>query len=196
MQNTIEEIYSQLAFLQISAYKDWKRFRAAFVLPLKHRYQRKDVMLQFQTVLTAFLLRRTKKSKIDGVEILKGLPKKDIKIVPANFKEKQQKIYKDWEIASQNQMRKYQDEGTLGRNYGNMLTMLLRLRQACLHPYLIEECRKSRSLEVIDEQEIALARKFSEQTVLGIKEIDVFVCLDCHEAVFNLSLVLPCGHHV
>lgn len=196
MQNGVEEMYSQLAFLRIRPYSEWKAFHATFVMGFKRARQRKDAMRKFQAVLKAILLRRTKTSKIDGVEILKGLPGKTVEMVHAVFDEEQLEFYKGLETGAITQMRKYQAAGTLGRNFGNALVLLLRLRQACLHPRLIKEIKKAGSTELTADQQVALAKEFNEQTVMRIKEIATFECPICLDTVLNPSLVLPCGHHV
>ena len=196
MQNGIEEIYSQLSFLRIRPYCEWKEFNITFVMGFKRSAKRQEAMRKFQALLKAILLRRTKTSKIDGVEILKGLPKKSIDMVHAVFDEEQSEFYKALETGAITQMRKYQAAGTLGKNYGNALVLLLRLRQACLHRHLIKDIKKAGSMELTLEQQIALAREFNEQTVLRIKQIATFDCPICFEVVDNPSLVLPCGHHV
>ena len=195
MQNGVEEMYSQLAFLRIRPYSEWKPFHTTFVMAFK-RGGGKEAMRKFQALLKAILLRRTKTSKIDGVEILKGLPGKTIEIVHAVFDEEQDEFYQALETGAITQMRKYQAEGTLGRNMTNALVLLLRLRQACLHPRLIKEIKKAGSVELTPEQQINLAKEFNEQTVLRIRAIDSFECPICLEMVLNPSLVLPCGHHV
>ena len=195
MQNGVDEMFSQLAFLKIRPYCEWKEFHHTFVLGFKRSRQRNDAMRKFQAVLKAILLRRTKTSKIDGVEILKGLPGKTVEMVHAVFAEDQSEFYRALETGAITQMKKYQAAGTLGRNFGNALVLLLRLRQACLHPRLIKEI-KAGNTELTPDQEIALAKEFTEQTVQRIKEITIFECPICFETVPNPSLVLPCGHHV
>jgi SNF2 family DNA or RNA helicase len=196
MQNGIEEMYSQLAFLRIRPYSEWKAFHSTFVQGFKRSRARNDAMTKFQAVLKAMLLRRTKTSKIDGVEILKGLPGKTLQMVHAVFDDEQLEFYKALESGAITQMKKYQAAGTLGRNYGHALVLLLRLRQACLHPKLIKEVKKAGSTELTVDQQMVLAKEFNAQTVLRIKEIVTFECPICFETVENPSLVLPCGHHV
>jgi hypothetical protein len=131
------------------------------------------------------------------VEILKGLPGKTIEMVHTVFGDEQDEFYKALEAGTIAQIKKYRAAGTLGRNYHHALVMLLRLRQACLHPGLIKEIKKAGSAEL--DQQIKLAQEFSEQVVGRIKEIARFAgfeCPICFETVLNPSLVLPCGHHV
>jgi SNF2 family DNA or RNA helicase len=51
-------------------------------------------MHKFRTLLRAILLRRTKTSKIDGVDIVKGLPEKTTEVIHAVFDEKQLEFYR------------------------------------------------------------------------------------------------------
>jgi SNF2 family DNA or RNA helicase len=196
MQNGIEEMYSQLAFLKIRPYSEWKSFHTTFVIALKKASKQSAAMKKFQALLKAILLRRTKMSKIDGVEIVKGLPGKTIEMVHAVFDEEQQEFYQALETGAIMQLRKYQAAGTLGRNFGNALVMLLRLRQACLHRRLIKDVKKAGSTELTMDQQITLAGEFSEQTVARINAITAFECPICFETVLNPTLILPCGHHV
>jgi SNF2 family DNA or RNA helicase len=196
MQNGVDEMYSQFAFLRLRPYGEWKSFYSTFVQGFKRANARTGAMTKFQAVLKAILLRRTKTSKIDGVEILKGLPGKTIEMVHAIFGEEQLEFYQGLETGAIMQMKKYQAAGTLGRNFGNALVLLLRLRQACLHPKLIKDVKKAGSTELTAAQQISLAKEFGEQTVLRIKAISTFECPICFETILNPSLVLPCGHHV
>ena len=158
MQNCVDEIYSQIAFLRIPPYCEWELFRKTFILGFKQADSRHDVMRKFQALLRAILLRRTKKSKIDAVDIVQGLPDKTIRLVYVVFDERQLEVYRTLESGAVDQMNKYQTRGMLGRNYTNALTLLLRLRQACLHPYLV------RSTGSVDEEQVRLAKGFDAQT--------------------------------
>jgi SNF2 family DNA or RNA helicase len=196
MQNGLEEMYSQFKFLQIRPYLDWREFQTTFVLGLKKSRTRDGAMRKFQAVLKAMLLRRTKTSKIDGEEILKGLPKKAVHMVHAIFDAEQLEFYKALETGAITQMKKYQAAGTLGRNFSNALVLLLRLRQACLHPRLIKEITKAGSAELTLEQQVKLAKEFTPATVARIKGVQTFDCAICLDIPENPSLILLCGHHV
>ena len=192
MQNGVEEIYSQIKFLRVRPYCDWKSFHDDFILGFKQSHVRNDAMRKFQALLKAILLRRTKTSKIDGVEILEGLPGKTTRLVHAVFDQKQLEFYRALERGAVALLREYEASGTLGRNYTNALTLLLRLRQACLHPHLVG----STDLVDVDERQIELARKFDQQTVSRVKGLSRFECPICFDAVENPTLCFPCGHHV
>jgi SNF2 family DNA or RNA helicase len=197
MQNGVEEIFSQLSYLRIRPYNDWQKFRETFVQGLKSPGSRKGAMKKFQTLLKAILLRRTKKSKIDGVEICKDLPDKEVNIVHATFDEEQLDFYQNLERGAVVELKRYRDAGTLGKNISRGLVLLLRLRQACLHPRLVTEGEKLKEAgELTGDQQVNLAKDFSEQTVKRIQEIASFECPVCMDTYLNPSLVFPCGHHV
>jgi SNF2 family DNA or RNA helicase len=191
MQNGIVDIYSLIAFLRIRPYSEWKLFHTTFVVGLKKGSERKDGMRQFQALLNAILLRRLKTSKVDGVDIVKDLPEKTIEMVHAVFDQEQLEFYRALESGAITQMKKYQAEGTLGKNMANAFVMLLRLRQACLHPMLIKAIKKVGSTE-----EPALAKDVDDKIASNLREILNFECPVCLKTAIELSPVMPCGHHV
>lgn len=86
-------------------------------------------MRKLQALLKAILLRRTKKSKIDGKSIL-DLPERTTEQSHADLSDDEQAFYKALETHTQLTFNKYLKAGTVGRNYSNILVLLLRLRQA------------------------------------------------------------------
>jgi SNF2 family DNA or RNA helicase len=95
-------------------------------------------MRKLQAVLKAILLRRTKTSLIDGKPII-NLPPKIEEIQHVVFSEEEQDFYQALESKTQIQFNKYLRANTVGKNYSNVLVLLLRLRQACCHPHLITD---------------------------------------------------------
>jgi SNF2 family DNA or RNA helicase len=93
-------------------------------------------MSKLQALLKAILLRRTKTSLIDGKPII-TLPPKSEEIAHVVFSEDEQAFYDSLEGKLQIQFNKYVRAGTVGKNYSNILVLLLRLRQCCCHPHLI-----------------------------------------------------------
>jgi SNF2 family DNA or RNA helicase len=95
-------------------------------------------MRKLQAVIKAILLRRTKTSLIDGKPII-NLPPKTEEIQHVVFSEEEQEFYNSLENKVQIQFNKYMRANTVGKNYSNVLVLLLRLRQACCHPHLITD---------------------------------------------------------
>ncbi|RHZ54205.1 hypothetical protein CDV55_100066 [Aspergillus turcosus] len=197
MMNTVEELQSLLKFLRIRPYSSIERFNKDFTRPLKGPpgEPRDKAMTQLRVLLKAVLLRRTKTSKIDGEPILR-LPPRVSEKVHAVFSEDEQAIYDALESKTQIQFNKYLRANSVGRNYSNILVLLLRLRQACCHPHLMTDF--SVSVEVnaaTDELDlVANAKAFGDDVVVRLKENENLECPICIDAVDNPIIFFPCGH--
>jgi SNF2 family DNA or RNA helicase len=94
---------------------------------------------RFQTIVGAVTLRRTKKDTIEGKPII-DLPARNCEMREHSFKDpKEIEFYQAVEKNSMVQLGKMMSEGGgLRSQYSGIMLLLLRLRQACCHPYLIE----------------------------------------------------------
>jgi SNF2 family DNA or RNA helicase len=123
-------------------------------------------MRKLQAVLKAILLRRTKTSLIDGKPII-TLPKKTEEFQHVVFDEDQQAFYKALESKTKLDFNKYMKAGTVGKNYSNILVLLLRLRQACCHPHLIHDFEEvpSAGAEINMEAMLELAKSLTPEVI-------------------------------
>jgi SNF2 family DNA or RNA helicase len=156
-------------------------------------------MKQLRVLVKSVCLRRTKTSKIDGEPIL-HLPPKIIEKIHVVFDERESQVYEELNANTQRQINRYLDAGTLGRHYSHVLVLLLRLRQACCHPLLMQGFRNQApqpSIPGVDK--IANAKLLSAAVVLRIKTNDDEedgTCPVCMDSVENATIYIPCGHHV
>jgi len=151
-------------------------------------------MEKLQALLKALLLRRTKKSQIDGEPILQ-LPEKYTVENRAIFNQDQLDFYKALETQSQIQFNKFVKNGTVGRNYSKALVLLLRLRQCCCSPQLVTNSADfitDSGVEGIDL--VANAKELPAEAVARIKEQEDMECPICMDAVENPIIFNPCGH--
>ncbi|KFY47309.1 hypothetical protein V494_00064 [Pseudogymnoascus sp. VKM F-4513 (FW-928)] len=196
MMNGVHELYSLIHFLKIKPYNEYSRFSAEFSCLTKgtgSEYNMKRAMKKLQAVLKAILLRRTKQSKIDGKPIL-VLPQKTEVVSNAIFDEDEQEYYTSLERKTQLQFNKYLKAGTVGKNYSNILVLLLRLRQAACHPHLIMDYEEAPT-EATAEEMLKLANTLLPDVIGRIVDATVpFECPVCYDPVPNPSIVVPCGH--
>lgn len=144
-------------------------------------------------MLKAILLRRTKTSLIDGQPII-NLPPKTEEIQHVIFDEDEQAFYKALESKTQLQFNKYMKAGTVGKNYSNVLVLLLRLRQACCHPHLIQDFETAPGAMDSDAM-LELAKTLSPDVIARIIAAEgAFDCPICYDGVENPSILIPCGH--
>lgn len=194
MQNRCEEIYSLIRFLRIKPYDDYPTFNKDFGIPFrsKSNWQIKEAMPKFQALLKALLLRRTKASQIDGKPIL-TLPPKTIETKHCVFSQEEQEFYSALRNKTMIQFNKYLRANAIGKNYSNILVLLLRLRQAACHPHLINDIEHNAG-EVEAGQMVELAKGLSMAVVTRLKETGIEECPICMDTSNNPSIVLPCGH--
>ncbi|KAL4932053.1 SNF2 family N-terminal domain-containing protein [Aspergillus undulatus] len=195
MMNNVGELHSLLKFLRIRPYGNLEAFQQDFGRPLKSgsKSQQDKAMTQLRILLKAVLLRRTKDSKIDGEPIL-NIPHRVTEKVHAAFSEDELELYKALEMKTQLQFNRYLENGTVGRNYSNILVLLLRLRQACCHPHLISDfsVKLNETTEGVDF--IANAKEFSDEVVIRLRDNPNLECPICIDAVDNPVIFFPCGH--
>lgn len=213
MQNKIEELYPIIRFLKLRPYYIEDKFRA-LVIPLKSKsdefddVDRSHSMRKLRAMLSSVLLRRTKTSKIDGEPIL-NLPEKHVVSDYVELEGDEMKYYKGVELGIQQEaeeMFKLKDNGCV-------FTLLLRLRQACCHQYLVEIGHiKADHKEQLEEVNLKLdwrkqlrnIQSLNEDTIARIKEIAAssssseFTCSFCYdvEELNNFAVLGDCGHLV
>ncbi|TVY19000.1 putative ATP-dependent helicase [Lachnellula arida] len=199
MMNNVGELYSLIHFLRIKPYNEWQRFNTEFGMLTKgssKKYDADRAMQRLQTVLKAILLRRTKQSQIDGKPII-TLPPKTIETQHVVFSDDELAFYQALESKTQIQFNKYLRQNTVGKNYSNILVLLLRLRQACCHPHLITDFDEASPIaeNLTAEKMQELARGLLPDVVARLLEADGFECPICYDGVLNPSIIIPCGHN-
>ena len=187
MMNNVGELYSLIHFLRIRPYNEFGRFQNEFKCLSRNdstNSEAQRAMKKLQAVLKAILLRRTKQSKIDGEPII-TLPPKSEEIQHVIFNEDEQAFYSALETKTQIQFNKYMKANTVGKNYSNILVLLLRLRQCCCHPHLITDY----------EQEASVGTDISTDTMIELaKNLDPAVVrrlLDVESGAFEVSIMQP-----
>ena len=203
MMNSVTELYALIRFLKIRPYCEERRFSTDIGKPLKSvsaKY-RDRAMEKLQALLKSILLRRTKKSEIDGRPIL-NLPERTTAEQHAEFNDEQAAFYRALESRTQLQFNRYLRAGTIGRHYSNILVLLLRLRQACCHPHLIKDFGHTgnSASDLSPEEMIELAQSLGPDAVKRIKEAAAqndftsLECPVCMDMADNATIFVPCGH--
>ena len=136
LQNSVDELYSLIRFLQIEPLSDYGVWKDKITNPIQNG-KAKIAIDRLQVVLPVIMLRRTKKV-LESVGL--KLPHRIVMDVSCSFDENERKFYQELSnraTATFNQISKV--EGGIGKNYTSVLVLLLRLRQACDHPCLIDK---------------------------------------------------------
>ncbi|KAG5969926.1 hypothetical protein E4U58_000917 [Claviceps cyperi] len=195
MMNGVLELFSLLKFLQIKPYNSWERFRQAFGALFGQRGDPKSqAMDRLRALLKAVMLRRKKDSLLDGKPILE-LPSKTEHVVYAELSTDERDFYKQLEEKAQVLFSKYLREGSIGKNYSNILVLLLRLRQACCHPHLNLDVDDASGAAVGSDEDVEQpVRNLDKVIVERIRTLDNFECPICYDVVQSPLFFIPCGH--
>ncbi|KAJ7148304.1 SNF2 family N-terminal domain-containing protein [Mycena filopes] len=208
--NSLIDAYGYIRFLRIRPWCDWVEFNGHI-----GRFEKKRpdlAVTRLQAIFQHFLIRRMKTTELDGKRLIE-LPKKTVELVSLEFSKEERDIY-----SQATKFNKYLKAGTVLKNYASVLVMLLRLRQLCSHPALIQE--NGTHFLVPDEanepeeyrDEIARARAimpadFVEAIQAKLKDVtlrrmeaekedaaaDVDDCPICFD-VLTAAVITMCGH--
>ncbi|OLN95968.1 putative ATP-dependent helicase [Colletotrichum chlorophyti] len=149
MQNNLEELQSLIKFLRIKPYDDLKEWKEQIEKPLKNGKGHVAIR-RLHSLLRCFMKRRTKDIlKAEGALNPGGKPTKEGEKSSTGFKVTERKVVTMATTFSPAERRFYDrletraDESIermlKGKvDYANALVLLLRLRQACNHPKLLE----------------------------------------------------------
>ncbi|KAJ4416620.1 hypothetical protein N0V82_006629 [Gnomoniopsis sp. IMI 355080] len=203
MMNGIHELYSLIKFLRIAPYNSQKEFTRMFGCFSKSGKARSASegtrtrsMNALRALLRAIMLRRMKTSLLDGKPLL-DLPPKTEEVTHVVFDEDERAFYTNLETGARNTYNKYLRANTVGKNYSNVLVLLLRLRQACCHPHLNLDVEYVGNNEVTEESMKLLAQSLQPDVIARLKAANEegFNCPICLDAVIDPTIVLPCGHN-
>ncbi|KAK0545157.1 hypothetical protein OC846_005673 [Tilletia horrida] len=147
IQNSVYELWSLIHFLRIKPFDEYMHFKEKIgeaLDPKKRNIHQNTInwaMKRLHAVLQAILLRRTKETMHEGKKLIE-LPPKHISLVEIpDFEEPlERQVYNLLEERIQSRVLEAEEAGTT-RGFGQMqiLLMLMRLRQACSHPGLLQD---------------------------------------------------------
>ena len=147
VENNYLELWSQFSFLNPGLLGTIEHFKEAFMSSADKKREsiRSDSL---KNIINPFLLMRKKE------HVAKDLPDKQITTIYCDMSEEQRVIYEAWKTRYRNEIKESIDTRGFNQSRFKILEGLLRLRQICNHPSLVDESYlgKSEKFDVLFNQ--------------------------------------------
>ena len=132
IQNNTSDLFAQFNFLNPGLLGNREYFNREFAVPIdKLGSQQKTKDLK--KLIYPFTLRRTKE------QVAKDLPDKTVSVLWCTMEAEQRKLYNHYRDGYRNRLLKKIDEDGIAKSGMDVLEGLLRLRQICDHPALVDK---------------------------------------------------------
>jgi len=212
--NRLDDLYSLIKFLKLDPWCNFSYWKTFVTLPFEQK-QFSQTLDVIRSILEPIFLRRTKDMKQKDGTPLVELPPKQVVIEEIKFSEREQKFY-DWFKAKANiSFKNGIKSGQLLKNYTQILTHILRLRQICCHVDLIASAAASDledETQEDDEAKQELKKLIENETMDGFESvteankvmyslyhkisIDTSECSICTQTPISIGemAVTPCAH--
>ncbi|KAL8292853.1 hypothetical protein RQP46_000547 [Phenoliferia psychrophenolica] len=133
--NRLEDLYSLLHFIRLEPWGNHSFFRTFITVPFENKDPK--ALEVIQVVLESILLRREKKMKDRDGQPIVALPAKHVQAVTLKLSDDERVIYDALYKNAKSVFLGLQAEGTVMQNVTAIFSILMRLRQAVLHPSLV-----------------------------------------------------------
>ncbi|MBL0741743.1 DEAD/DEAH box helicase [Chryseolinea lacunae] len=132
IQNNTSDLFAQFNFLNPGLLGSREFFNREFATPID-KQGNKEKTQHLKKLIHPFTLRRTKE------QVAKDLPDKTVMVQWCTMDNEQRRIYNDYRDRYKSALMKKIDEEGMGKSGMYVLEGLLRLRQICDHPALVEK---------------------------------------------------------
>eukprot|EP00897_Mesotaenium_endlicherianum_P004514 jgi/Mesen1/4090/ME000214S03273 len=125
IQNKVEDMFALLHFIGVEPWSNWGWWHKLIQRPHEEGDQRSLKLLQ--AILKPLMLRRTKDSTDARGQRILELPPADSAVIYTHFSDAEQDFY-----------NALHHKNKVLHNYASIMEMLLRMRQCCDHPFLVQ----------------------------------------------------------
>ncbi|XP_071803107.1 helicase-like transcription factor [Asterias amurensis] len=189
IQNSIKDLWALMAFLGLEPFKSnrawWQR---TIVRPINQGD--KTAIDRISHLMGQIALRRTKTQKVKG-ELLVDLPSKQVFIQHVELSVEERAVYDSMAKEGKLTIGKYFNKGALLAHYGDVLAILLRLRQLCCHPTLIAAATLKEDEDNGGESD--LKKKLITTLLAVLSQGADEECCICLESLRG-PVITPCAH--
>uniref|UniRef100_A0A671VFK7 Helicase like transcription factor n=1 Tax=Sparus aurata TaxID=8175 RepID=A0A671VFK7_SPAAU len=187
IQNSVKDLWMLLAFLRLKPFdvREWWNRVIQRPVTLGDRAGVQNL----QTLVKCITLRRTKTSEVNGRPLV-FLPEKTVCVEQVELSRTEREEYELARNEGRNTIRRYVAEGTVLRNYADVLAILMRLRQHCCHPDLLAKTLSELGAGATPAE---LRERLIEKLRLVLASGSDEECSVCLDSV-QLPVITHCAH--
>jgi non-specific serine/threonine protein kinase len=145
VQNNTSDLFAQFNFLNPGLLGNREYFNREFAVPID-KLGSKEKTRELQKLIYPFTLRRTKE------QVAKDLPDKTVSVLWCTMEAEQRKLYNHYRDGYRNRLLKKIDDEGIAKSGIDVLEALLRLRQICDHPALVNKAEEEPQTSVKIEE--------------------------------------------
>ncbi|XP_044079838.1 helicase-like transcription factor isoform X2 [Siniperca chuatsi] len=187
IQNSVKDLWMLLAFLRLKPFDVREWWNRVIQRPVT---QGDRAGLQnLQTLVKCITLRRTKSSEVNGRPLV-SLPEKTVCVEQVELSQPEREEYELARNEGRNTIGRYVAEGTVLRNYADVLAILMRLRQLCCHPDLLAKTSSDLGAAATPAE---LRERLIEKLRLVLASGSDEECSVCLDSV-HLPVITHCAH--
>lgn len=204
--NRLDDIFSLVKFLRLEPWSNFLYWKSFVTLPFEQKKfnQTLDVV---KSILQPIFLRRTKNMKLKDGTPLVSLPEKEVVIEEIELSKRERFLYEFYKSRAYNTFKEGLKSGELLKNYTQILTHILRLRQICCHPELVsssselegtweeelKEFDKGFEMERFALDTIMKQAMYSLYKVVNLAQSECSICTQAPISMGELTIT-ECGH--
>lgn len=205
IHNHINDVFSLLHFLRLQPWSSWAFWNRGIVnnLESKDAGSQKAAMSLVRDIISSVTLRRKKSTKDSEGKAIVQLTKKDVEIVSLTPSEEERDFYASLHKESKRRFDTFVAQGKALANYASVLELLLRLRQACDHPYLVTAAAPSKDSALLKDRDKIYKKFVNSGSSQGfveniLKEAEAGMlsreCPLCLDIIDDAVAPQECGH--
>lgn len=137
LQNSLNDIFSLIRFIRLEPFLDrhvWNQYVGVLA-------QKGDALgaERLKVIMRHLALRRTKDTKDASGKPILSLPPIDSKLIKLDFSETERAFYSHHHARYKHDFAKLEETDSVMKNFCSILQELLKLRQICVHPALLQD---------------------------------------------------------
>ncbi|CDQ63751.1 unnamed protein product [Oncorhynchus mykiss] len=188
IQNNLRDLWMLVAFLRLKPFDVREWWNRVIQRPVTQGD--KTGLQNLQALVKCVTLRRTKASRVCGRPLV-SLPERSVRIEEVELTQKEREEYELARTEGRTTISRYVAEGTVLRNYADVLAILVRLRQFCCHPGLLGKTTTHTGVVAVTPAELRERLIMKLRLVLGTgSDEECAVCLDS----VRLPVITHCAH--